>query len=270
MTVKLNIDWSKYDRTGELLYIFNMNCITANKIQDEKIIEDRLISFVTLVGQYKLKELGVTIMISSIFNKLSHEQKINYLLDTCRILLNFYIKVLIQKTNFTRDVLIQSMDIFVNKVPIGGKEKRNYAIKNIEQIVDSVLEYDKISNKIKKIFKDNIDFIVYKKSPPHNPCIEINIDLFTEYVYKKYVNIKVKKQEQADIDEKLHMLYEQTKKEYEDSKKIQISDRGFECITPCTKNTIYPYCTCNTVPYEYKLPFTNKKLSYNWDKCQSC
>jgi hypothetical protein len=239
MTVKLNIDWSKYGRTGELLYIFNMNCITANKIQDEKIIEDRLISFVTLVGQDKLKKLGVTIMNSSSFNKLSHEQKINYLLDTCRILLNFYIKVLIQKTNFTRDVLIQSMDIFVNKVPIGGKEKRKYAIEDIEKIVDSVLEYDKISNKIKKIFKDNIDFIVNNKnSRPYNPYIEINIDLFTEYVYKKYVNIKVKKQEQADIDEKLHMLYEQTKKEYEDSKKIQISDRGFECITVYKKYNI--------------------------------
>ena len=268
--VNLNIDWSeKYGTPGKLLYIFNMNCITADKIQDESIIKNRLRSFVKSVGKKKLKKIGVTIMNTSTFDTLKLEDKINYLLETCSKLLKYYIKVLIQKTNFTRDVLIESMNIFVNNVPIGGKEKRTYDIKDIEKIVDSVLENREISNVIKSIFKHNIDFIVNNNSRL-KPQIKIDIDLFTTYVYKQYVDLKVQKQEEAVIDAEIDMLYKETKKQYEDSTKIQISDRGLQCITPCTKNTIYPYCTCHTVPYTYKVPFTNKKLSSNWDTCKSC
>ena len=262
--IKLNIDWSKYGKTGELLYIINMNCITANKLLNKTIISDRLLSFMQFIGQKKLTKIGITIMKKSDFDKLNYQKQHLYLVDTCKLLLTHYRKVLIKKTMFTHDVLINSMKIFIEKVPIGGNKERGYDIKKIEEMVDIVLKHDKTSKKIKKILIDDIVFSVNSNIRKGTPNVKIDISKFVDYIYEKSVKIKLKKQEEADVEAEIHALYVQTKNDFKQAKKTHISNRGYQCITPCKKNTFYPYCSCNTVPYNYK------GQSYNWDRCQSC
>jgi hypothetical protein len=262
--IKLNIDWSTYGKIGELLYIINMGCFNANELLAKEIISDRLASFFKFVGRVQLEKLDVEIMTKTEFDNLMYSEQLLYLLTTCKTLLTHYRKLLIEETTFTRDVLVNSMKIFIENVPIGGKEKRGYDIKKIEEMVDIVLEHRKTSKKLKKILKDNITFNLNSNVRKASPNVTIDISKFVDYVYKKSADIKLKKREEADMEEEIHALYLQTKKDFEDAKKTQISDSGLQCITPCKKNTFYPYCTCNTVPYK------KNGRTYNWDKCQAC
>jgi hypothetical protein len=264
--LQINIDWTKYGKISELLYIINTHCYHINRLEKE-IILSRLMLIMKLIGKKKLKSIGIQLIKIDVFDKLNKKEALTYLSKTCELLLTYYRTCLINTTTFTRDVLIQSLLMFIHTVPIGGETKRTYDIKPVEKMVDSILNHPEASLKIKKKLIKHITFFlnIYKKDGiPYITLIhKKNVPIISLAVYQIAVDIKTEQQEQEIIDEQIHQLYKQSIKEMKTARKVQISDRGLECITPCKKNTISS-CTCNTVPYK------KNGFEWDWDYCKSC
>ena len=255
----VGIDYTKME-FGKRLLIASTVCDVANSSTYQKnrgvstsFIRSRIIQLEKLTGGTRVSPF--TIAYENL-DALNEREILTYFNETCQKVLELLKDRTIREI---QPLLVKKcVEDYLQKTPIGGKEKRGF---DPSDIIEFVSQSDAFRFKVRDAIVFSKGSVFVKGSNEDCSIFDTIVMEWQEMMLKR----KMDEMEQKESDMELERLYkeelETNLRDYELSKQRQITKSGRVCIDRCKKDAGFGTCTCKTTPYKWY------GVHYNWDYC---